>query len=70
MKRDVTALSSVNQDLEYKLHNARGEVAGEMAVLTSTMARMKDDQLAKANARIAALTSEVEALKKSKVAVG
>lgn len=67
LRRDVVSLTSLNQDLEGRLQNSRGEVAGELALLTSTMLRMKEDQLAQANHRIAALTAEIEAMKAGKV---
>lgn len=66
LRRDVTSLSAVNSGLENKLQNARGEVAGELALMTSTMLRMKEDALSQANHRIAALTAELEAMKAGK----
>ncbi|MEA3337310.1 MAG: hypothetical protein U9R25_15535 [Chloroflexota bacterium] len=62
LRSNVSVLTSLNADLESNLENARGEVAGELALLTSTMLRMKEDELADANVRIAALTSELEML--------
>jgi chromosome segregation ATPase len=67
LRRDVVSLTSLNQDLEGRLQNSRGEVAGELALLTSTMLRMKEDQLNQANHRIAALTAELDAMKAGKV---
>jgi chromosome segregation ATPase len=67
LRRDVVSLTSLNQDLEGRLQNSRGEVAGELALLTSTMLRMKEDQLAQANHRLAALTAEIDAMKAGKV---
>lgn len=67
LRRDVGTLSSLNTDLEGKLQNARGEVAGELALLTSTMLRMKEESLNQANHRIAALTAELEAMRAGKV---
>ena len=43
-------------------------VAGELALLTSTMLRMKEEALTQANHRIAALTAELEAMRAGKVA--
>ena len=68
LRRDVSSLSSLNTDLEGKLQNARGEVAGELALLTSTMLRMKEESLNQANHRVAALTAELEAMRAGKVA--
>ncbi|MBE2234441.1 MAG: hypothetical protein IAE85_13195 [Anaerolinea sp.] len=67
LRRDVASLSSLNSDLEGKLQNARGEVAGELALLTSTMLRMKEESLNQANHRVAALTAELEAMRAGKV---
>lgn len=67
LRRDVASLGSLNADLEGKLQNARGDVAGELALLTSTMLRMKEDSLNQANHRIAALTAELEAMRAGKV---
>lgn len=66
LRRDVVSLSSVNSGLENKLQNARGEVAGELALMTTTMLRMKEEALTQANHRIAALTAELEAMKAGK----
>ena len=65
-RRNVAALSGINSDLGNKLQNARGEVAGELALLTSTMLRMKEEALNQANHRIAALTAELEAMRAGK----
>ena len=67
-RRNVAALSGINSDLDNKLQNARGEVAGELALLTSTMLRMKEESLNQANHRIAALTAELEAMRAGKAA--
>ena len=67
-RRNVASLSHINTDLDNKLQNARGEVAGELALLTSTMLRMKEESLNQANQRIAALTAELDAMRAGKVA--
>lgn len=67
LRRDVVTLTSINQDLEGRLQNSRGEVAGELALLTSTMLRMKEDQLNQATHRIDALSAELDAMKAGKV---
>lgn len=67
LRRDVVSLTTLNSDLDGKLQNARGEVAGELALLTSTMLRMKEESLNQANHRIAALTAELEAMRAGKV---
>jgi len=67
LRRDVVSLSSLNSDLDGKLQNARGDVAGELALLTSTMLRMKEESLNQANHRIAALTAELDAMRAGKV---
>lgn len=65
----VTALTAAKAELEDKLQKARGDVASEMAALTSTMIKMKDDSLTAANQRIAELTKVVNELQ-SRQAVG
>jgi chromosome segregation ATPase len=59
LKRNLSTLAATNQDLNGRLENARGEVANELAVLTSTMLRVKEEQLTQANATIAALQAEL-----------
>lgn len=65
----VTALTASKAELEDRLQKARGDVASEMATLTSTMIKMKDDALTAANQRIAELTKLVNELQ-SRQAVG
>lgn len=69
LRRDVVGLTSLNQELESKMHNARGEVAGELALLTATMLRMKEESLNQANRQIASLQAEVDTMKAGKVAL-
>jgi len=68
LRAEVAALTSIRNELEERLQKARGDVAGEMAVLTSTMIKMKEDQLITANARIAELMNELNALKSNQAA--
>jgi chromosome segregation ATPase len=63
LRTDVSSLNNIKAELEDRLQKARGNVAGEMAVLTSTMIKMKEDQLTMANVRIAELTNELNATK-------
>lgn len=69
LKRSVATLSATNHDLENRLQDARGEVANELAILTSTMLRAKDEQLTKANATIEGLYAQLSELR-SKQASG
>lgn len=69
LRTDVTSLKNIKAELEDRLQKTRGDVAGEMAVLTSTMVKMKEDQLTMANVRIAELMNELSAAKSSQ-AVG
>jgi chromosome segregation ATPase len=69
VKSELAAAQALREDLDTKLQRARGDVASEMAVLTSTMFKMKDDALTAANQRIADLTRQVNELK-SKQAAG
>lgn len=59
----LEAANAENKALQSRLAEVRGEVAGEMALMTSTMMREKDAVIAEANARIAALTEEIRILK-------
>ncbi len=68
LRTDVKSLNSMKTELEDRLQKARGDVAGEMAVLTSTMVKMKEDQLATANARIGELMNELNAQKANQAA--
>ncbi len=68
-KATIEALSAAKMELDDRLQKARGDVASEMATLTSTMIKMKDDALVAANVRIAELTKQVNELQ-SKQAVG
>lgn len=70
LRRETALLGAANHDLDRRLHNARGEVAGELAVLTTTMLKVKDDALVQANAAIALLTAQLEELGGNKPAVG
>ncbi len=69
VKAELARLRAKVTELEDKLQKARGDVASEMAALTSTMLRMKDDSLTAANSRVAELTRLVNELQ-SKQAVG
>ena len=62
LRRELGEIEQHRMDLENRLQSVRNEVAGELALLTSAMIRMKEDQLGAANARIAALTRQLEAL--------
>ncbi len=62
LRRDLSEIEQQRADLENRLQSVRNEVAGELALLTSAMIRMKEDQLGAANARIANLTRQLEAL--------
>lgn len=63
LRSDVTALNNMKAELEDRLQKVRGDVAGEMAVLTSTMIKMKEEQISLANVRIAELTNEINTAK-------
>ena len=61
MRAELLGAGAMRADLESKLGRAREDVAAEMATLTSTMLKMKDDALREANARIYVLTTELDA---------
>ena len=60
VRHSLHELTTNKAELEAQLHNVRGDVAGELAMLTSTMVRMKDDALKEANARIDVLSRELK----------
>jgi chromosome segregation ATPase len=62
LKRNLAMMSAANEESNRRLENARGEVAGELAALTSTMLRIKDEQLAQANGTITALQAQLAAV--------
>jgi len=64
-KRMLSEVNEQNRELKARITQVRGEVAGEMALMTSTMMREKDSVIADANARIAALSEELRVLKAS-----
>jgi chromosome segregation ATPase len=65
LRTDVSSLNNIKGELEDRLQKTRGDVAGEMAVLTSTMIKLKEDQLTMANVRISELMNELNAVKAS-----
>jgi chromosome segregation ATPase len=62
LKRNLATATASTEEANRRLENARGEVAGELAALTSTMLRIKDEQLAQANATITALQAQMAAM--------
>ena len=68
LRSDVSRLGMLKNELEDRLQRARGDVAGEMAILTSTMVKMKDDALTAANVRIVDLTNQLAAIKSQQAA--
>jgi chromosome segregation ATPase len=63
LRLEIESLSSQKAESEARVQRARGEVAGELALLTSTMIKLREDTLSQANARIATLTKELDALR-------
>lgn len=62
-QHNIAMLGTRNEELEAKLHDVRGGVANEMALMTSTMLRMKEQELADLRGRLSAITHELESLK-------
>lgn len=62
-RSELLAAQAARQELESRLIRAREDVASELAVLASTMIKMKDDQLARTDARLQALEMELESLR-------
>jgi chromosome segregation protein len=65
LKSELLTSNAARRELEARLVRAREDVAAELAVLASTMIKMKDDALARADARHAALQAEVDTLRAS-----
>jgi hypothetical protein len=65
-RAELAAANASRHELEMRLIRAREDVASELAVLASTMIKMKDDALLRADARIATLTSEIESLRSAR----
>ncbi len=63
LKSEVLTSNAARRELEARLVRAREDVAAELAVLASTMIKMKDDALARAEARYSALQAETETLR-------
>lgn len=60
LHHEVAGLSNIKEEMESRIQRARADAAGELAALTSTMMKLKDDALSQANARIAELAKELE----------
>ena len=56
LQDELHALSGLNAQLERRLQSSRAEVAGEMALLTTTMLQLKDEALRKAREQIQTLS--------------
>lgn len=65
LKSELLTSNAARRELEARLVRAREDVAAELAVFASTMIKMKDDALQRAEARNAALTTEVESLRQA-----
>jgi hypothetical protein len=63
LKSELLTSNAARRELEARLVRAREDVAAELAVLASTMIKMKDDALVRSEARYAALASEAETLR-------
>lgn len=61
LKAELLTSNAARHELDNRLVRAREDVASELAVLASTMIKMKDDALTRADARNAALKAELEA---------
>lgn len=60
---DLGIANSMKADLETKLQRVRADVASELAMLSSSALKLKDDAINEANARINALAHELDAYK-------
>ncbi len=62
-RRDMASLASLTS---YAGATSRGEIAGELALMTSTMLRMKEEQLRRANEQLQRLQQELDDLRQNK----
>lgn len=63
LKSELLTSNAARRELEARLVRAREDVAAELAVLASTMIKLKDDALARAEARYSALQAEADTLR-------
>ncbi len=63
VKAELLTANAARHELDNRLVRAREDVASELAVLASTMIKMKDDALARAEARMSALNNELNGLR-------
>ncbi len=63
VKAELLTSNVARHELDDRLIHAREDVAAELAVLASTMIKMKDDALARAESRNASLSAELDALR-------
>lgn len=67
-RAELSAANAARHEIENRLIRAREDVASELAVLASTMIKMKDDAIARADARAAALSAELESARSGSAA--
>jgi len=62
-KFDLDVANSMNTDFQSRLQRVRADIAAELALLTTTAIKLKDDALSVSNSRVDALTHEMQVLK-------
>lgn len=68
LQKNLSNSAGEKNALETKLKNTRSEVAAELAILTSTMIKLKEEQLGEAEGRLHDLTRQMAAMKDSQPA--
>lgn len=63
LQKSLAETAGAKDTLETKLKNTRSDVAAELAVLTSTMIKLKEEQLGEAESKLHELTRQLAALK-------
>lgn len=63
LQKSLAEAAGVKETLEAKVKNTRTDVAAELAILTSTMIKLKEEQLGEAENKLHELTRQLAALK-------
>jgi len=63
LQKNLSEAATQKEHLEGKLKSRRSEVAAELAILTSTMIKLKEEQLGEAEGKVHDLTRQLAALK-------
>lgn len=68
LQKSLAEAAGLKESLEVKLKGTRSEVAAELAILTSTMIKLKEEQLGEAEGKLHDLQKQLSALKDGQLA--